>query len=289
MTFFKQSQTVNLNLVDLNNNHVLPRIDVVPKKGIWCKDDVWNCYKRNQFQLSVSIVSSPHLFYQSTPITKYKIEISCTNVLDTNKLYVQQKTKRGVERVTPVYLPVDSTSKITIPKLQFNRSTPSNKNRNLTDSYFQLIVCISAVTVNELEIPMATFTSENLNVLSCTPSQYDYERNSRSKSSRKYSTESFAPIGEHYEFAYQSPPADYNQTPPPEMEHYPISFTPPPTIVPAGSLSPISNELAFETNDISFSKRTSVDLFADLNIAKYDPIDSMVFNFLMEPFCNYKQ
>lgn len=205
-------------------------------------------------------------------------------MLDSKKLYVQQKTKRGVERVTPVYLPIDSTSRITIPKLQFNRSTPSNKNRNLSDSYFQLIVSISAITANNQEVPVTIFTSDNLNVLSCTPSQYDYDRNSRSKTSnRKYSSDSFSTLTESFD--YDSYPSDYNQTPPPDFNQNQIAYTAP-TSFGIAKLSPISNGLSLDYEN-TFSKRTSIDVFADIHPPiTYDPIDSMVYNFLMEPFCN---
>ncbi|KAJ3317398.1 hypothetical protein HDV06_001666 [Boothiomyces sp. JEL0866] len=176
MNFFNCSKALDLNLVDANHQRVVPKIYVNPKKGIWYKNGQWNTYKRNQFHISVSVQSpAAYLLLNGSPVLMYKLEISCTDVLDSSKFKVQQKTKSGMTRVQPVYIPVDSKCAIVIPKLQFNRSTPSQKHQFRNDSFLQLIVNVSAVTMDESEYPLATFTSENLNVLSGTPSQYSDE------------------------------------------------------------------------------------------------------------------
>ncbi|KAJ3269041.1 hypothetical protein HDV01_001910 [Terramyces sp. JEL0728] len=282
MSFFTQTQEITLSLVDINNHPVIPNITVVPKKGIWCEDNTWNCYKRNQFQLTVNIDSVPHLFYHNTPIVKFKIDISCSDVLDSKKLFVQQKTKRRVERVQPVFLHLDSTSKITIPKLQFNKSTPSNKNRNLSDSYFQLVVNISVVAGDDTVFPLTAFSSENLNVLSCTPSQYRVEKY---HSTRYYSSNTSNLAGCKFnEFARNHSPPNSDAYSP-ALDFFESIHNAASPISGEGSQSPNYSLTLDGSSDNSLLNCNSIFTNEGTAVAHIDPIDSMVYNFLLEPFC----
>ncbi|KAJ3317395.1 hypothetical protein HDV06_001663 [Boothiomyces sp. JEL0866] len=173
MHFFKPVDSSNYDIRDAQNNRIIPRVIVSAKKGIWYENTQWNCFKRNQFHLSVQIKTLNTLIYiQSSRVKSYKIEVSCSGVLDSKKVHIHQRTKNGVGIAQPVYIPVAASINTCISKLQFSRSTPLNKSRNLSDSYFQLVVKVSALTANSSTFEIITFTSENLNVLSGTPSQY---------------------------------------------------------------------------------------------------------------------
>ncbi|KAJ3308395.1 hypothetical protein HDV04_001340 [Boothiomyces sp. JEL0838] len=111
----------------------------------------------------------------------YKIEVSCLGILDSKKVKVLQKTENGLDKVHPLYIPVMPSSTTTIGKLQFSRSTPSNKARNLSDPYFQVVVRVSAVTLTRSEFEIVSYTSENLSVLSGTPAQYSLDREPKYK------------------------------------------------------------------------------------------------------------
>ncbi|KAJ3268630.1 hypothetical protein HDV01_002525, partial [Terramyces sp. JEL0728] len=175
MSFFKETRYNDIGMSDALNNSAKPKITVSVKKGIWFKNNGWNCYKRNQFEITVDIISNVRtLFLQNSSVLKYKIEISCSDTL--NKSQIQQKTKNGFQQVQSVYIPAEPFASISIPKLHFSRCTPINKNRNLSDQYFQVLVNVSIVDSNNVVSRLATFTSESLNVLSGGPSKHNKTR-----------------------------------------------------------------------------------------------------------------
>ncbi|KAJ3269043.1 hypothetical protein HDV01_001912 [Terramyces sp. JEL0728] len=155
-----------------SDDRVEPTINICAKKGITFKDGGYSCFRRNQFELEIDIEShSPVLLYNSTPVSHYVVHVTCTNVLNCNKVFILQKSKVD-EPVQPVCVPADSKCNFTIPRLQFNRCTPINKNSNRSDVYFQLQVRVSVVCCDNTIHDFAIFTSENLTVFSGTPSKY---------------------------------------------------------------------------------------------------------------------
>ncbi|KAJ3317394.1 hypothetical protein HDV06_001662 [Boothiomyces sp. JEL0866] len=201
MDFFSKI-TTKLEVGDFQNNRISPQILAAPKKGIWKKDNEWTCFKRNQFQICVQIkIPITPIYLESSRIIKFKIEVTCSGVLDSKKVHILQRSTDGAGIVQPVYFPITTSSTTTISKLQFSRSTPSNKSRNLSDPYFQVIVKVSVVTLNDLEYELATVTSENLSVLSGTPAQYVAEREPKPKYSPNRTNSDHYILG----FSYASP------------------------------------------------------------------------------------
>ncbi|KAJ3310883.1 hypothetical protein HDV04_004578 [Boothiomyces sp. JEL0838] len=165
MSFFKEHRVKDPSLVDARNKKIELEINVVPRKGIWCKDKQWWCNKRNQFQLGITInaTSSP-IFQSNCPVLLYKVEVSCTDINGINKIEVLQKTSNGQRKVRPFYVSAEQKTTLVASKLQFSRSTVS-KNRNLPVQDFNLFVTVSLVGPGEDEHHIATLTSEDLCVL----------------------------------------------------------------------------------------------------------------------------
>ncbi|KAJ3317393.1 hypothetical protein HDV06_001661 [Boothiomyces sp. JEL0866] len=103
----------------------------------------------------------------------YKIQIKCIDTNLTNRINVLQKTDSGTNLIRPLYMPVEPNSAISIRKLYFSKSTPLRRPGIHSDTHLQLVVTVSLVGMDDKVLPLATFTSKSLNVLSITPSQYD--------------------------------------------------------------------------------------------------------------------
>ncbi|KAJ3308394.1 hypothetical protein HDV04_001339 [Boothiomyces sp. JEL0838] len=284
MNFFHEARNNDLAIQDNSNNKITPNITVTASKGIWFRNNSWNCYKRNQFHISVNIkTGATPIYYQSSPIMLYKIQIKCFDGNHSSRINVLQKTDSGTNLIRPLYMPVELNSAISVRKLYFSKSTPLKRPGCRSESKLQLVVIVSLVGMDDTVLHMATFTSQELNVLSITPSQYDAYESSLMNRRNSICEIPMRSVNPQKPYGYTSLPFKELSIPQPNYTYSYQSFQKPTILDELQNINGAQQEEILAPNNLRFVRRQSLDIFNDVRIPTPDSIivDQLVESLFM--------